>query len=81
MKTETQTITKADRSAVLDFGCEDKRINNVSPTYRGTVEINGHRLTVDRASSFNGVLHYAIWGYIDGEAVCGWIPACLCNIP
>ena len=71
---------KADRRAVK-MGAEDKNINRIDPTYRGQVEINGEVLDVINSTVFSGILHWGLLGRIHGEAVVGWIPACLCNIP
>lgn len=73
-------IKFADRRAMA-LGAEDKRVNGINPDFTGIVVINGAPMRVLRPSVFNGILHYGILGKIEGEAVVGWIPACLCEVP
>lgn len=75
--------SKADKRA-RDMGAEDKRCNNIDPTYRGKVEINDETFDVINAAVFSGILHFGILGthgVTAPENVCGWVPACVCNIP
>lgn len=73
------TNTKADLRAIR-MGAEDKQVNNVDPEFRGRVTINSVCFDVISSSVFSGILHFGILGPLDGENVCGWVPACLCEV-
>lgn len=73
-------IKFADRRAIA-IGAEDSPVNNANPEFTGIVVVNEVPARVLRSTVFNGCLHYGILGKQGNNNFCGWIPACLCEIP